>query len=124
MPYADILLVYDLLGAAIARGQLDVAQYDGKYTRSEVLSCLCMLWRERLIKPPVVSFVPGSDSVISFEHGADEDGRGMHRLLRQTLLVSPGFSEATPKADVMRGHGKRRERGSSRTNGGRCHVLR
>ena len=42
MPYADILLVYDLLGAAIARGQLDVAQYDGKYTRSEVLSCLCM----------------------------------------------------------------------------------
>ncbi|MGO4703567.1 hypothetical protein [Dyella sp. 2RAB6] len=93
MPYADIFLVYDLLGAAIARGELDISHYvkNGDYTRTEILSCLCMLWRERLIMPPVVSFVDGQDSVISFGHGANDCGRGMHRLLRETLLTTPDF---------------------------------
>lgn len=94
MPCADIFLVYDLLGAAIARGQLDVSHYAGKYTRAEILSCLCMLWREHLIKPPIVAFAEGDDSVISFGHGASDCGRGMHRLLRETLLTSPDFDEA------------------------------
>lgn len=124
MPYADILLVYDLLGAAIARGRLDIAQYERRYTRSEVLSCLCMLWRERLIKPPVVSFVPGSDSIISFEHGADEDGRGMHRLLRETLLVSPGFNQDMREAAVVERRRERRACAASRVAGGQVHVLR
>jgi len=99
MPYADIFLVYDLLGAAIARGRLDVAHYvrGGKYTRTDILSCLCMLWRERLIKPPVVSFAAGEDSVISFEQGASECGRGMHRFLRETLLISPALPEAAAR---------------------------
>ncbi|MBT2118867.1 hypothetical protein KK141_11420 [Dyella sp. LX-66] len=99
MPYADIFLVYDLLGAAIARGQLDVSHYDGKYTRPEILSCLCMLWRERLIEPPVVSFADGKDSLISFDHGASDCGRGMHRFLRETLLASKDFDEAALRVD-------------------------
>ena len=96
MPYADIFLVYDVLGASIARGELDVAHYvkNGNYTRAEILSCLCMLWRERLIEPPVVNFVDGRDSVSSFGHGATDCGRGMHRLLRETLLTTPDFHEA------------------------------
>jgi len=94
MPCADIFLVYDLLGIAIARGQLDVSHYGGKYTRPEILSCLCMLWRERLIKPPAVAFVDGDDSTISLDNGASDCGRGMHRFLRETLLASPDFDSA------------------------------
>ena len=124
MPYADMLLVYDLLGVAIARGRLDIAHYNGKYTRAEVLSCLCMLWRERLIQPPVVSLAPGSDSIISFEHGADEDGRGMHRLLRETLLVSPGFNDDMRQADVVERRWERRAPAPARMAGGQVHVLR
>lgn len=98
MPCADIFLVYDLLGAAIARGQLDVSHYDGKYTRAEILSCLCMLWREHLIQPPVVTFSEGDDSIISFGHGVSDCGRGMHRFLRETLLTSPDFDRAMASA--------------------------
>lgn len=103
MPCADIFLVYDLLGAAIARGSIDICHYSkgGKYTRSEILSCLCMLWRERLIKPPVVTFADSQDSVISFDHGASDCGRGMHRFLRETLLVSPDFQQGMDGAAAL-----------------------
>jgi len=123
MPYADIFLVYDLLGAAIARGRLDVVHYarDGKYTRSEILSCLCMLWRERMIEPPVVSFAAGEDSIISFDEGASECGRGMHRFLRETLLISPASSEAAARM----GDGRAPARSMRAPAGaGGAHVLR
>jgi hypothetical protein len=90
MPYADIFLVYDLLGAAIAREQLDVAQYvrDRGYTRSAIFSCLCALWREGLIGTPAASFAEGEDGVIFFDEGASAYGSGLHRLLRETVLIS------------------------------------
>lgn len=117
MPYADIFLVYDLLGAAIARGELDVSHYvkNGRYKRAEILSCLCMLWRECLIKPPVVTFVDGQDSVISLGEGASDCGRDMHRLLRETLLISSDFHPAAIRMSrgASPGVGRRDGRGDA-----------
>ena len=87
MRYNDLLLVYDLLGIVIARGKL----YPGHdlttrhYARRDVLSCMCMLWRERLISAPEVE-VKDRRCTISFTHGANEAGAILHRLLRKTLL--------------------------------------
>jgi len=87
MRYNDLLLVYDLLGIVISRGKLH-AGHDlttRHYARRDVLSCMCMLWREHLISAPEVE-VHDRACTISFTDGANEAGTILHRLLRNTLL--------------------------------------
>ncbi|MBE1161319.1 hypothetical protein [Dyella acidiphila] len=126
MPCADIFLVYDLLGTAIARGRLDVAHYakEGGYGRSDILSCLCMLWRECLIESPVVNFAVDQDSVISLDHGASDYGRSMHRLLRETLLMSPEFRSLRENASEPAAAPAFPSRGLGCNDGGKIRVVR
>jgi hypothetical protein len=90
MRYNDLLLVYDLLGIVIARGKLH-PEHDlttRHYARRDVLSCMCMLWRERLIPAPEVE-THDRRCTICFTHGANEAGATLHRLLRKALLSQP-----------------------------------
>lgn len=99
MPYTDLLLVYDLLGLVIARGCIDTSHRftSSNYSHKDMLSCLCMLWRERLIPAPVVHFDDGK-STINFDGGASASGVAMHGLLRETLFSSPNLKQSVGRA--------------------------